>query len=316
MKHITDTNFTQDTPTAVTIGNFDGLHLGHRALITAMEREADAAGLVKTVLTFSPHPMFVFQNRDLSYLILSPEEKRYMMGKLGIELYVEYPFDREFAAMSPEDFANKLLFDQLNCKVLVVGEDYHFGHRQAGNFALLKKLGGERGVKVIGVPSVDLGGARVSSTRIRQALMDTDLNQANRLLGTPYFILGTVAEGKKLGRTIGFPTINIWANPIKLFPRNGVYATRTCHDGKMYSGVTNVGLNPTVHGTAKIVETYLFDFEKMVYGESLKTYFFHFIRPEQKFPSVEALQAMIRQNAEDAAEYFDSPAFDPWRMEY
>ena len=316
MKHITDNRFRAQRPTAVTIGNFDGLHQGHRALIHTMAQEAEALGLEKTVLTFSPHPVFLFHQHEISYLILSPREKAHMMEQLGVELYVEQPFDREFAAQTPEEFVDRLLVERLNAKVVVVGENYRFGRKQSGNAAILKELCQERGIQMIAVPAVTYEGERVSSTRVREALKESNLELANRLLGSPYFILGDVAEGKRLGRTIGFPTVNIWADPVKLFPRNGVYATRTLYDGKMYSGVTNVGLNPTVHGTAKIVETYLFDFQKMIYGEELLTYFFDFIRPEQKFPSVEALQSMIRQNAQDAADYFASPRFDFWREHY
>ena len=170
-------------------------------------------------------------------------------------------------------------------------------------------------MKVIAVPSVQYEGERVSSSRIRQCLIDKDLESANSMLTVPYFILGTVKEGKKLGRTIGFPTVNIEAHPLKLFPPNGVYATKTLYEGKYYYGVTNIGKNPTVNGTQKIVETYLFDFNKMIYGEELQIFFYKFLRSEKKFESVDELQAQIAVNAEQTRAYFASAEYEHWKAE-
>lgn len=314
MEHITDTHIEQDRPTAVTLGNFDGLHLGHRALIKLTKQFAEEEGLKSVVLTFSPHPMLVFGKKEDFALIMAPSEKEFTMERMGIDTYIEYPFDQEFAAMSAEDFAIKLIFEKLNCRVLIVGENYHFGINRSGNYEMLQRMGEERGVKVIAVPSVLFDEERVSSSRIRQCLLDKELDEANRMLTEPYFILGTVAEGKKLGRTIGFPTVNILAHPLKLFPPNGVYATKTLYKGKYYYGVTNIGINPTVNGTQKIVETYLLDFNENVYGETLQTFFYKFLRSERKFPSVEELRQQIQLNAEQAAEYFHSPAYiENWK---
>ncbi|MBR4015375.1 MAG: bifunctional riboflavin kinase/FAD synthetase [Anaerotignum sp.] len=315
MEHITDTHIEQAQPTAVTLGNFDGLHLGHRALIQLTKQFAEEENLKSVVFTFSPHPMFVFRKKEDFALIMAPSEKKFTVEQMGVDIYVEYPFDEEFAAMSAEDFAIKLIFEKLKCKVLIVGENYRFGKGASGNYEMLQRLGEERGVKVIAVPSVLYGEERVSSSRIRRCLVDKDLEAANRMLTVPYFILGTVAEGKKLGRTIGFPTVNIIAHPLKLFPPNGVYATKTLYKGKYYYGVTNIGKNPTVNGTKKIVETYLFDFNETIYGETLQTFFYHFLRSEQKFPSVEELQKQIAINAEQAREYFASEAYEYWKSE-
>lgn len=315
MEHITDTRIEQDRPTAVTLGNFDGLHLGHRSLINLTKQFAEEEGLKSIVFSFSPHPMLVFKKKEDFALIVDPAEKKFQMEQMGIDAYIEYPFDAEFASMSPEDFAIKLIFEKLKCRVLVVGENYHFGKGAAGNYEMLQKLGAERGIMVIAVPSVMFGEERVSSSRIRRCLIEKNLEEANQMLTVPYFIMGTVAEGKKLGRTIGFPTVNITAHPLKLFPPNGVYATKTLYQGKYYYGVTNIGKNPTVNGTQKIVETYLFDFNKMIYGETLQTYFYHFLRSEQKFPSVEALQKQIAINAEQAKDYFASAAYAHWKSE-
>lgn len=314
MKHITTSQIEQAKPSAVTLGNFDGLHMGHRALIGLAKEFAKEENLQSVVFTFSPHPMLVFGKKDDFALIMSPEEKKFTMERMGVDVYVEYPFDADFASMSAEDFAKKLIFEQLNCKVLIVGENYHFGANRSGDYEMLKEMGADYGVKVIAVPSVLYKENRVSSSRIRRHLVAKDLEFANQMLTEPYFVLGTVKEGKKLGRTIGFPTVNVEAYPLKLFPPNGVYATKTLYHGKQYYGVTNIGINPTVDGTQKIVETYLLDFNQMIYGEEIQTFFYDFLRSEKKFGGVEELQEQIRINAEQAREYFASDVYlENWK---
>lgn len=309
MEHITDTHIEQNQPTAVTLGNFDGLHLGHRALIKLTKQFAEEEGLKSVVFTFSPHPMLLFGKKENFALIMAPSEKKYTMEQMGIDVYIEYPFDQQFAAMSAEDFAIKLIFEKMQCRVLIVGENYHFGAGRSGDYEMLQKLGEARGVKVIAVPSVLFEEERVSSSRIRKCLIQKDLEEANRMLTEPYFILGTVSEGKKLGRTIGFPTVNLIAHPLKLFPPNGVYATKTLYNERYYYGVTNIGINPTVNGTQKIVETYLLDFNENIYGKTLQTFFYKFLRNERKFSSVEELRRQIEINAEQAKEYFASEEY-------
>ena len=290
--------------TAITLGNFDGLHMGHRRLISTMQQKAAEQGLLSVVFSFYPHPMFLFGNRDHQALIMSPEEKKRTIEQMGVDCYVEYPFTKDFAAMAPEDFAVQLIFQAMRCKVLVVGENYRFGKNHAGNVVLLQQLGAQYGVEVICIPAVMAQGERVSSTRVRKALVEKDLDLVNALLTEPYFIYGEVVQGKQLGRTIGFPTINVVADPQKLFPPNGVYATKILYDGQYYPGVTNVGIAPTVHGTRKIVETHLFDFHQVIYGKYIQTQLYAFIRPEQKFDSVDALQKRMTVDAALAREYF------------
>lgn len=316
MNYITDYQIEQEKPTAVTLGNFDGLHQGHRALIGLTKQFAEEEDLNCVVFTFSPHPMFLFKKKPDFALIMSPLEKKYTMEQMGIDVYIEYPFTEQFASMQPEHFANEILFEQLKCKVLIVGENYKFGYKQSGDYQLLKKLGEQKGVKVICVPSVLYEGDRVSSSRVRRYLTEKKIDKANRLLTIPYFILGEVVQGKKLGRTIGFPTINIEAHPLKLFPPNGVYATITVYENEMYFGVTNIGCNPTVNGTFKVIETYLFDFHKVVYGQTIQTYFFQWLRSEQKFPSVEDLRRQMEVDSENAKKYFQSEEFSFWRKKY
>lgn len=316
MEHIIDCNINRKKLSAVTIGNFDGIHMGHRELINLTKEYAQKENLESIVLTFYPHPKFVFKDKSDFALIMSPLEKKYSIEHMGVDVYIEYPFNKEFASMAPEKFANELIFDKLNCKVLIIGENYKFGYKQGGDYKLLQQLGEKRGVKVIYVPSVMYEDERVSSTRIRKCLKNKDIDKANKLLTTPYFILGEVVEGKRLGRTIGFPTTNIMADNIKLFPPDGVYATITEYNGKLYKSVSNIGCNPTVNDISKRAETYIFDFKKVVYGEILKTYFFKWIRGEQKFPTVDALKEQMERDADSAKKYFLSKEYDFWRNKF
>ncbi len=316
MEHITDCKIEQDRPTAVTIGNFDGVHMGHRKLIETTKEYAGRENLKSIVLTFKPHPMFIFGNRENNALIMSPEEKEIAIGKMEVDTYIEYPFDREFASMSPEDFAVDIVFNKLKCKVLVVGYDYRFGCMNKGDYKLLERLGKEHGVKTVFIPNVIYDGERVSSTRIRECLVNKDVESANRLLTEPYYIYGHVAEGKRLGRQLGFPTVNIFAHEDKLFPPNGVYATVTVYDGKLYYGMTNVGYNPTVNGKRKTVETNLFGFDKVIYGETILTFFFKWLRDEHKFPSVEALRDQLAVDTVSASKYFESDEYKYWKENF
>ena len=316
MEHITNHNIEQKFDTAVTLGNFDGIHLGHRQLIGQTIDEAKKKNLKSVVFSFYPHPMFVFSNRDHNALIMSPDEKKLSIEKMGIDIYIEYPFDADFSAMSPKDFAVEIIFKKLRCKTLIVGENYKFGYKQMGNCELLKVLGREYGVDIICVEAVSYNENRVSSSRIRKALVDKKIDLANKLLTEPYFIYGEVVKGKQLGRTMGFPTINIIADMQKLFPPNGVYATKSLYNGAFYEGVTNIGINPTVNGEIKIVETYLFDFKETIYGKYIKTYIFDFIRKEHKFQGVDELQSQLKEDAKSAKDYFKTEGYKYWAEKY
>jgi len=316
MEHITNTNIKQSVPTAVTLGNFDGVHMGHRSLINLMKSKAKEQNLKTIVFSFYPHPMFLFgTNSDSRALIMGYEEKKMMIEDMGVDAYVEYPFTKDFASLSPEAFA-RLIFEELNCKVLIVGFNYHFGKMAKGNGDLLKEIGKEYGVEVICVPSVNCLEERVSSTRIRKAITSADIALADKLLTVPYFVHGEIIHGKKLGRGIGFPTMNVVADKTKLFPPNGVYATRTVIDGKKYSSVTNIGVQPTVNGTDKVVETNVFDFNEEVYGKKVTVYFFEFIRPEQKFAGLDELKNQLAKDVEASKKYFESESFNDWKEKY
>ncbi len=304
MKIIEDKNISEDRFTAVTLGNFDGIHLGHQMLISTVKKYSERYKLASVVFSFYPHPMSLFKGDDIFYTILSSNEKKMVVEELDVDILVQYPFTREFAEMKAEDFA-ELLFNQVKCKVLVVGEDYCFGKNRTGNYDLLCKLGAQRGVEVIKISSVNDDGRRVSSTRIRKCIREHRIKEVNRLLNKPYFVLGNVEEGRKIGRSIGFPTANIVPPENKLLPPDGVYATKTVYDGKIYGSITNIGSNPTVNGKGKTVETYIFDFEKEIYGEQIKVLFFDFLRDEITFDSVDKLKNQIGLDKEKAFRALD-----------
>ncbi len=316
MEHIINQEITQNTPTVITLGNFDGIHLGHRALIGITKQYAEKLNIKSVVFSFSPHPMFLFGNRKNLALILSPEEKMQMLEKLGINLYVEYPFTNEFASTDPEKFASEIIFEKMKCRVLVVGYDYHFGRGAKGDYELLKKVGERYGAKVIKVPAVELYGKRVSSTRIREALANHDIKLANELLSEPYFVYGLVRQGRRIGRKMNFPTANIRPDIKKMLPSDGVYATKTVVDDKTYISMTNVGTNPTVNGCERTVETNIFGFSGDIYGKNIKTYFFEYLRGEKKFSGIEELSKRLEKDKSITKEYFSSNEFKKWADRY
>lgn len=304
MEHIKNSNIEQTTSTVVTLGNFDGIHLGHQSLINHTTKLSKQNNYKSVVFTFAPHPKWVFSKDKKFYVVMSPEEKATAIEKLGVEVYIEYPFDEEFAKTSPEVFFNDILLDKLKCKILIVGEDYHFGSKRQGDFSTLKKLGEDKGIQVIAMSSVMVDNEKVSSTRIRQCLLNTDFSLIETMINKPYTVIGTVIKGKQIGRTIGFPTVNVSAYESKAFPPNGVYATKTLLKGETYYSITNIGVNPTVNGNKKMVETHLLDFDEVVYGERVEVFFYKFIRAEKKFPNIEALKEEIAKNTAEVRKLF------------
>lgn len=305
MDYITGNHISLDKNSAITLGNFDGIHLGHRKLINTVKQYAKKHNLISVVCSFLPHPKIVFKSEPNFALILTPEEKKERISKMGIDVYIEFPFDLKFASTAPKEFAEKFLFENLKAKIVVVGENYTFGSKKRGNPELLKQIGKKYNASVISVPSIEYDGDVVSSTRVRNLLENMELEKVNSLLKEPYSIIGTVIEGKKLGRKLGFPTLNILADPIKLFPVNGVYATKTVYNNFIYNSITNIGYNPTVNGEIKTVETNVLNFNKFVYGEKVEIQFLKFFRHEMKFNSVEELKNQMDIDTKRAIQYFD-----------
>ena len=280
------------TPAAIALGNFDGVHRGHQAVIRPILEDTCLPG-VPTVVTFDPHPREFFSGERR--LLLTPQtEKAAFLATLGIKQWVLLRFDRQLAALSPEAFVAKILAAQLQATCVSVGKDFQFGKQRAGTAADLKRLGREFG---IGTHIVDLakdGGDRISSSRIRQALTEGDVATANALLGRDYALTGTVVAGQQLGRTLGFPTANLQVPAEKFLPRRGVYSVRASGPGLPEGlGVMNLGCRPTVDGQAPSLEVHLLDWSGDLYGQELTVRLQQFLRPEQKFPSLAALKIQI-----------------------
>lgn len=287
-------------PVFLAIGVFDGVHLGHRAVIERSLSDARAHAGTAVVVTFDPHPARVLRPERAPRLLTSTPHKLRIIRSLGIEQVLALPFTEAFAATEPESFIRELAAT-CDLREICVGHEWAFGKNRAGNLALLDRLGHELGFDEVGVAAVEIDGEVVSSTIIRAAIEAGDLAKAARLLGRPYSVLGTVKLGNQLGRKLGFPTANLSAHN-EQFPPNGVYAVSAEVEGRSLRGVANIGVRPTLEqaGGERLLEVHLFDFQGDLYGSDLEIFFRSFIRPEMKFASLEALKAQIANDALEA----------------
>ena len=287
------------------IGVFDGVHLGHQAVISTSAQHARDANGTPVVVTFDPHPVKVLRPNNAPHLLTATQHKIALIRDLGVAHLLVLHFDRAFAATSPEDFVRQLVENSKPLREICVGHEWSFGKRRAGNLALLKQLGEKWDFNVIGVEAVKVNGEVVSSTAIRQAVETGNLVKATQMLGREYTILGTVVRGAQLGRKLGFPTANLSAHS-EQFPPNGVYVTEARIGGAFYRGVANLGLRPTVAGqeSERLLELHLFDLDREIYGEEMEVRFLRYLRPEQKFADLEALKAQIAADVRQARESF------------
>ena len=303
--------FSHDSPPfpngcILTIGNFDGVHLGHRAVIEILATRGREYNLPTVIMLFEPQPLEYFLADNAPSRLMRLREKMLALNTLPVDNVVIVRFNRTLADYEPEQFIQEILVSKLNVKHLVIGDDFHFGKARRGNFNLLKKQGAMLGFTLEKSTSYRLADFRVSSTRIRDALNADDLVQARQFLGQDYSICGRVAQGDKLGRTLGFPTANV-----KMLRQNtpirGVFAvTMTGIDNREFQGVANVGIRPTVQGNHKVIlETHLFDFDQDIYGRYVSVQFKYKLRHEMRFSSLEALQAQIRSDVVAAKEFFE-----------
>jgi riboflavin kinase / FMN adenylyltransferase len=288
-----------DRPLHLALGVFDGVHLGHRAVITAAVRAAETDQGVAGVVTFDPHPIRVIAPQKApSALLATLAHKAKIMGDLGVELFVPLTFDRDLAATPAEDFIDRLLAGPV--RSLAVGEDWRFGQNRGGDVEFLRQRARQDGFRLIAVPPVMLEGERISSTRIRQAIRDGNLEAAARMIGRPYSVSGPVVKGQELGRTLGFPTANVATAEAQL-PPDGVWAVSARQaDGPWLDGVANLGVRPTVDGNSRLLEVHLLDFAGDLYGRDLEVEFREFLRPENRFNSLEELRLQIAKDVEQA----------------
>ena len=289
----------------LSIGNFDGLHLGHRAVIRKLVERGKVLGLPVVIMFFEPQPLEYFLGDNAPSRLMRLREKVIEMAKLPVDNLLIVRFNQNFANRDAEQFIEHILINTLNVKHLVIGDDFHFGKARRGNFAMLKEKGRLNGFTVEDTGSFQLEGLRISSTLIRDALVAGDLKRAEKLLGHCYSVCGRIAHGDKLGRTIGYPTANIRMHR-KNTPVNGVFAvTMTGIDGLEFEGVANVGTRPTLDGGSKVIlETYLFDFNKEIYGRYVEVHFHQKIRDESRFHSLEELKAQIVKDVAETKKIF------------
>jgi riboflavin kinase/FMN adenylyltransferase len=287
-----------------TIGNFDGVHLGHQAVLGQLAEKAEAMGLPTVVITFEPQAQEFFAPEKAKPRLTRLREKYQALRRYSIDRVLCLRFDRALADLDAEDFIDKVLLQGLDVKYLVVGDDFRFGKGRHGTFDLLHQTGQRAGFPVVNMHTFSIDGVRVSSTRIRQALEQGDLGLAEKLLGRPYRMCGRVAHGDKRGRTIGFPTANIHLHR-KTSPVQGVYAVEMFGiEGEPLAGVANVGNRPTVDGSRSLLEVHLFDFSAEIYGCYVHVNFLHKIRDEMKFESFQQLQLQIIEDAKQARQWF------------
>ena len=288
-------------PLFIAIGVFDGVHLGHQAVISTSARHAKEAGGTPVVVTFDPHPAKILRPEEAPRLLTATQHKIALIRDLGVDHLLVITFDREFANTSPGEFVRQLVEHSKPLREICVGHEWSFGKNRAGNLALLQKLGAEFNFDVVGIKPVEVNGTVVSSTAIRRAVAAGELERAAEMLGREYTIVGTVERGAQLGRKLGFPTANLSAHS-EQFPPNGVYAAEAKLDGVSFRGVANLGVRPTVSGEKpqRLLELHLFDLQEDIYGAEVEVRFGRYLRAEKKFENVEDLAAQIARDVEQA----------------
>lgn len=288
----------------LTIGTFDGVHIGHQKILKRVVALAQKESLVPTVLTLFPHPRMVLQKDDKIKLLNTIDERIQLLKNLGIEEVIVKEFTKEFANLSARDYIEQILVDELNTKQIVIGYDHHFGKNRSANINDLKIFAEEFNFKVEEISAQEIKDVTVSSTKIRNALNNGDIEIANSYLDYNYYISGEVVKGKSIGRTLDYPTANIHIKEsYKLIPRDGVYIVKSKIEDTIVYGMMNIGTNPTVSGKTRSIEVHFFDFDKDIYGKNLRVEFLHWLRSEQKFRNLDALKKQLSKDMIDALEH-------------
>lgn len=299
-------DFDQVENAVVTIGTFDGVHIGHRKIIFRINEIARQINGESVLLTFFPHPRMVLHPEDSSIKLLNTLNERIeLLKQAGIDHLLIIPFTAEFAETSSEDFIRQVLVEKLGTKKLVIGYDHHFGKNREGSFMNLKNSASDYGFEVEEIPEQDINDVAVSSTKIRKSLLLGDLSTAKQYLGYDFELNGTVVRGDQIGRTIGFPTANIFVGEkYKLIPKDGIYAAMANINGKQYAGMLYIGNRPTLNETKKVIELNIFDFDQDIYDQNIQVLLKEFIRDDQKFENLEALKAQLGNDEEVARRFF------------
>jgi len=298
--------YSTDQPTIVTIGTFDGVHLGHKKIIDLIIANAAELHCESLVLTFFPHPRAVLQEGTEMKQLSTLDEKITLLENLGVDHLVIHPFDREFSRLTAEDFVKTVLVDTFNVKKIIIGHDHRFGRNRTATINDLITYGSTYGFEVVQISAEAINEVAISSTKIRTALEEGDVLLANDYLGYEYSLSGIVHKGKQLGRTLGYPTANIeMKENYKLIPQNGVYIAKSIWKGKTVFGMMNIGKRPTVGGNTQTIEIHFFDLHEDLYGQKITVYFIEKMRSEQKFESLEALKNQLAHDKKMALAFID-----------
>ncbi|MEK6152357.1 bifunctional riboflavin kinase/FAD synthetase [Flavobacteriaceae bacterium 3-367] len=291
--------YDETRSTAITIGTFDGVHLGHRKILKRLINDAKTLNLRATVLTFFPHPRMVLQKDTDIKLLNTIEERIQILEETGLDCLIIHPFTKEFSRLSATEFVRDILVNNLRIKKIVIGYDHRFGRNRNANINDLTAFGNTLDFEVEEIPAEEIDHVSISSTKIRKALQEGDIKMANTYLGYAYMLTGTIKKGKGLGRQLNFPTANLLIEEgYKLIPRNGVYVVKSNLDNRVIHGMMNIGYNPTVSGKEKSIEIHFFDFEQDLYDHKIQIHILERIRDEHKFDSVEALKEQLEKDRE------------------
>ena len=293
--------FTAVKNAVVTIGTFDGVHIGHRKIISGIKELADSTDGETVILTFFPHPRMILHPEDESLkLITTITEKAQLMEALGVDHLIITPFSRDFSNQTAEEYIRDVLVNKIGTKKIVIGYDHRFGKDRQGGLDDLLRLGPVYGFDVAEIPEQDINEVAISSTRIRKALLNGQIDLANSFLGYPFFITGTVTRGDQLGRQLGYPTANILiAETYKLIPSDGIFAVTVHVAGIGYKGMAYIGSRPTVNGLTRNIEVNIFDFGKEIYNQPIRMDFHHYVRGDIKFASLDELKVQLAKDRED-----------------
>lgn len=301
--HLKDIDF--DKNTVVTVGTFDGVHEGHRALMETVVEKAKKRKARSVVITFDPHPRSIIQSKGKSIrLLTSLQERAEILEVMGIDVLCVIPFTRDFSLLSSEEFVKDIINKNIGIGEFVIGYDHHFGKDRSGTIETLENLGPELDFNVYVVSKKEMGERTISSTAIRKELQENgNIESATKLLGRPYLLNGVVIHGDERGRELGFPTANLKPeHPDKIIPKNGIYAVKVRVDDGWYSGMMNIGIRPTFNGEAKSLEVNIFEFDQMIYGKTIQVRFLGRIRDEKKFKGIEELKSQLKLDKEKSLE--------------
>tara|TARA_R110002096_G_scaffold315942_2_gene510235 strand:- start:2875 stop:3801 length:927 start_codon:yes stop_codon:yes gene_type:complete len=296
--------YKEEYPTVITIGTFDGVHIGHLKILNKIINHAKSTALKSSVLTFFPHPRMVLQKDTNIKLLNTIDEKITILEKLGLDVLIIHPFTREFSRLTATEFVRDILVNTLNIKKVIIGYDHRFGRNRTANISDLITFGSTYNFTVDEIPAQEIDDVSVSSTKIRKALEDGDIETANSYLGYEYMLTGTIIKGKGIGKQLGYPTANLYiAEDYKLIPKNGAYVVNSSIADKTIYGMMNIGYNPTVNGTEKSIEINFFDFDADLYDQKIQINILVRLRDEHKFESIEALKAQLAKDKEKSIEF-------------